>query len=117
MPTTPTSSAAASAQATPAPTSNAPASPGPRVNATASIASSAHAGIGQHLPRQRQHAADVVARGQFRHDAAELAVHLDLAVQRLRDQPRRARGSAHATSATPVSSHEDSMPRTFIAPV
>ena len=43
-------------------------------------------GVGQHLARQRQHAADVVARGQFGHHAAVGLVHVHLAVQRLRQQ-------------------------------
>mmetsp|Transcript_21951 Transcript_21951/g.86052 ORF Transcript_21951/g.86052 Transcript_21951/m.86052 type:complete len:368 (+) Transcript_21951:1441-2544(+) len=45
--------------------------------------------LGQHLARQRQHAAHMVARGELGHDATIGLVHRDLAVQRLRDQPRR----------------------------
>jgi hypothetical protein len=63
--------------------------------------------------RQRQHAPDVVARGQFGHHAAVGRVHLDLAVQRLRPAGA-ARRSLRMTSATPVSSQDDSMPSTFM---
>jgi hypothetical protein len=44
------------------------------------------AGLGQHLLGQRQHAADVVAAGQLGHHAAIGLVHVDLAVQRVRQQ-------------------------------
>jgi hypothetical protein len=43
----------------------------------------------KNLLRQGQQAPDVVARGQLGHDAAEPPVHVDLAVQSLRAQPRR----------------------------
>ncbi|MNN20641.1 hypothetical protein D3C81_1339320 [compost metagenome] len=44
------------------------------------------AGVVQHLAQQGQHAADMVARGQFGHHAAVFAVHGDLRVQRVREQ-------------------------------
>ncbi|MNS94906.1 hypothetical protein D3C72_1291380 [compost metagenome] len=44
------------------------------------------AGIGQHLFEQRQHTADMVARGEFGHHAPIVAVHGDLRVQRMREQ-------------------------------
>ena len=47
------------------------------------------AALRQHLARQRQHAAHVVARGQFGHDATVGLMHHDLAVQRLGEQPWR----------------------------
>jgi len=47
------------------------------------------AGCGQHLMGQRQHAANMVAAGQFGHHAAIGLVHLDLAVQRMRQQHRQ----------------------------
>jgi len=43
-------------------------------------------GAGQHLGHQRQDAAHVVPRGQFRHHAAVGAVHVDLAVERVGEQ-------------------------------
>jgi hypothetical protein len=48
------------------------------------------AGLSQHVAGERQHALDVIARGQLRHHAAECRMHLDLCVQGLRQQPRRA---------------------------
>ena len=42
--------------------------------------------FGQHLTRERQHPADVVAAGQLGHHAAIGLVHLDLAVERVRQQ-------------------------------
>ena len=50
-------------------------------------------GIGKHLSRQRQRAADVVARGQLRHHTAVVGVHRDLAVKRLRQQTRHGIGA------------------------
>jgi hypothetical protein len=62
--------------------------------------------------RQRQHAADVVAAGQFRHHAAVGLVHGDLAVQRVRASSAARRAPCGSTSATPVSSQDDSIPNT-----
>lgn len=44
------------------------------------------AGLIQHLADQRQHALDVIARGQFRHDAAVDAMQVDLAEQGVSQQ-------------------------------
>ena len=56
-----------------------------------------HVDIGQrtlrflhHFPRQRQYAPDMVAAGQFGHDAAIGLVHGDLAMQGMRQQARHA---------------------------
>ena len=46
---------------------------------------------GHHLAGEWQHAPDVVAAGQLGHHAAIGLVHLDLAVQRVREQARPAR--------------------------
>jgi hypothetical protein len=70
--------------------------------------------VGQRRLEQRQHAPHVVARRQLRHHAAVGLVHPDLAVQRLRTQARQRRRRSVSTSATPVSSQEDSMPRTIM---
>ncbi len=75
------------------------------------------AGRAQDLARQRQDAPDVVARGQFGHDAAVVGVHLDLAVQGLGEQSRRRVAVRPSTRAMPVSSQEVSMPRTRIEEV
>ena len=57
-------------------------------------------GTHHHLAGERQHAADVVTAGQFRHHAAIGLVHLDLAVQGMCEQTRPARvpglGQSHA---------------------
>ncbi len=47
------------------------------------------AGALQHLAEQGQHTPDMVARRQFRHHAAVCAVHLDLRVQGVGEQPLR----------------------------
>jgi len=52
--------------------------------------------IAQHLLRQRQHAADVVAAGQLRHHPAIGAVHVDLAVQGVGQQRRHTAVGRHA---------------------
>ena len=44
------------------------------------------AGLLQDLPGQRQHAPDVVARGEFRHHPAVFGVHRHLGVQRMGEQ-------------------------------
>ena len=87
-----------------------------RVGDDVDVAPSVGAGRAQDLARQRQDAADVVARSELRNDAAVVGVHLDLAVQRLREQRGVASPSA-STRAMPVSSQEDSMPRTRIEEV
>ena len=80
------SQAIASAFAMLAPTSSAPARPGPCVNAIASMSPRAAPASVHHLFEQRQRAPDVIARRQFRHDAAVLAMHRDLRMQRVRKQ-------------------------------
>ncbi len=42
--------------------------------------------LAQHLPHQRQQLPDVIARGEFRHHAAVLGMHRDLAVEHVRQQ-------------------------------
>ncbi|OIQ78955.1 beta-galactosidase YesZ [mine drainage metagenome] len=54
------------------------------------------AGVGQRALHQRQRARDVVARRQLRDDAAVIAVHRDLRVQRVGEQPVRAVVDCHA---------------------
>ena len=46
----------------------------------------AQPGFGQHPPGQRYHPPDVVARRQFRHDAAVFGVHRHLGMHCLRQQ-------------------------------
>ncbi|MNN40711.1 hypothetical protein D3C81_1547940 [compost metagenome] len=53
-------------------------------------------GLGQHLADQRQHAFDVVARGQFGHHAAVGAMQVDLAEQRIGQQTALAVIQRHA---------------------
>lgn len=43
--------------------------------------------LGHHLFEERQRAADVIARREFRHHAAVLAMHGDLRVKGVRKQP------------------------------
>ncbi len=69
-----------------APTSSAPASPGPAVTAIASICAMSRSAASRTRSKQRQNAANVVARRQFRHDAAVGDVHIHLRVQLLREQ-------------------------------
>jgi hypothetical protein len=71
------------------------------------------AGRIEDLPRQRKHAADVVARGQFRHDAAVSRGACRSGCAAPAPGARRIVAST-PTSATPVSSHDDSMPSTFM---
>ena len=57
----------------------------------------------QDIARQRHHAADVVARRQLRHHTAVSRMHLDLAVERLGQKPRRfARQGFHQRHASLV---------------
>ena len=57
------------------------------MNAIASM-SSRRVPLRHHFLEQRQRAADVVARCELGHDAAVFAVHGDLRVERVREQPR-----------------------------
>jgi hypothetical protein len=47
------------------------------------------AGLAEHFFQQRDHAADVIARGQLGHHTAVFAVHGDLRIQRMRTQASR----------------------------
>ena len=53
-------------------------------------------GFGQHFFRQRQHAANMVAAGQFWHHTAIGTVHFNLAVQRMAEQGGHALSIRHA---------------------
>ena len=56
----------------------------------------ATSGLRQRLPRERQDAADVVARSQFGHHPPILGMHGDLGVQRVRQQAARRIVKRHA---------------------
>ena len=86
MPTVGLFQASASAFAMLAPTSSAPARPGLRERDRVDVVA-ARAALRHHFLEQRQRAADGRAM-RAGHDAAVFAVHGDLRVERVREQPR-----------------------------